>query len=123
MRFLIDENVSWRVAELPTKTGHDAVHVRDLDAEGIPDSDVMALAVRDDRIIISADTDFGALLAHTRATKPSVILVRALIDRRPPELVGSIIVANLDTIREHLDAGAIAAFTQDGIRVRPLPLR
>jgi predicted nuclease of predicted toxin-antitoxin system len=122
VRFLIDENVSWRVAELLTKAGHDAVHVRDLDAGGAPDTDVMTLALRDDRIIISADTDFGALLAHTRATKPSVILVRALIDRRPPELAG-IIVANLDTIRLHLDAGAIAAFTQDGIRVRPLPLR
>jgi predicted nuclease of predicted toxin-antitoxin system len=122
MRFLIDENVSWRVAELLTKAGHDAVHVRDLDAEGADDQDVMALAARDERVIVSADTDFGALLAHTRATKPSVILVRALVDRRPAELAG-IIAANLDTIREHLDAGAVAAFTQDGIRVRPLPLR
>jgi predicted nuclease of predicted toxin-antitoxin system len=122
MRFLIDENVSWRVAELLTKSGHDAVHVRDLDAEGTDDTNVLALAARDDRIIVSADTDFGALLAHSRATRPSIILVRALIDRRPPELAG-VIAANLDTIREHLDAGAIAAFTQDGIRVRPLPLR
>jgi predicted nuclease of predicted toxin-antitoxin system len=122
MRFLIDENVSWRVAELLTKAGHDAVRVRDLDAEGTDDTHVLALAVRDDRIIVSADTDFGALLAHSRATRPSVILVRALIDRRPPELAG-IIAANLDTIRDHLDAGAVAALTRDGIRVRPLPLR
>ena len=34
MRFLVDEDVSWRVADLLTKTGHDAIHVRDLDAEG-----------------------------------------------------------------------------------------
>jgi predicted nuclease of predicted toxin-antitoxin system len=95
MRFLIDENLSRHLAELLTQAGHDAVH---------------------------ADTDFGALLAHSRATKPSVILVRALADRRPPELAG-IIAANLDDIQEHLHAGAIAAFTQDGIRVRPLPLR
>ncbi|HEY6794796.1 MAG TPA: DUF5615 family PIN-like protein [Kineosporiaceae bacterium] len=122
MRFLIDENISWRVAELLTKAGYDAVHVRDLDAEGADDRDVMALAARDERVIVSADTDFGALLAHTCAIKPSVILVRALVDRRPAELAG-IIAANLDTIREHLDAGAVAAFTPDGIRVRPLPLR
>jgi predicted nuclease of predicted toxin-antitoxin system len=119
---LIDENISWRVAELLTKAGHDAVHVRDLDAEGADDHDVMALAVQDERVIVSADTDFGALLAHTRATKPSVVLVRALVDRRPAELAG-IIAANLDTIRDHLDAGAVAAFTREGIRVRPLPLR
>ena len=76
MRFLIDENLSWRLAPLLSTSGHDAVHIRDLDASGAPDSEVMALAVRDSRVIISADTDFGALLAHTRATKPSVILVR-----------------------------------------------
>jgi predicted nuclease of predicted toxin-antitoxin system len=29
VRFLIDENLSWRLAELLTKAGHDAVHVRD----------------------------------------------------------------------------------------------
>jgi len=34
----------------------------------------MTLATRDERIIVSADTDFGALLAHTRAIKPSVIV-------------------------------------------------
>jgi hypothetical protein len=67
----------------------------------------MNLAIRDDRIIISADTDFGALPAHTRATKPSVILVRALADRRPPELAG-IVTADLDTIKRHLDRACCA---------------
>jgi predicted nuclease of predicted toxin-antitoxin system len=104
------------------KSGHDAVHVRDLDAAGSPDTVVMSLAVRDERVISSADTDFGALLAHSRATQPSVILVRALIDRRPPELAG-ILVANLDVLAEHLRSGAVVAFTRTDIRVRPLPIR
>jgi predicted nuclease of predicted toxin-antitoxin system len=73
-------------------------------------------------VIVSADTDFGALLAHTRETKPSVILVRALVDRRPPALAG-ILIANLDTVSEHLEGGAIVAFTHADIRVRTLPLR
>ncbi len=122
MRFLVDENLSRSLADLLAKGGHDAVHVRDLEAAGATDSAIMALAVADERIIISADTDFGALLAHSRATKPSVILVRALVDRRPPELAG-IIIANLGVLEEHLRSGAIAAFTQSDIRVRALPLR
>lgn len=121
MKFLVDENLSPRLAELLIKSGHDAVHVRGLGAVGAPDTDVMDLAVRDERVIISADTDFGALLAHSRAAKPSVILVRALIDRRPPELAGTL-VANLDVLTEHLHSGAIVAFTRTDIRVRPLPL-
>lgn len=122
MRFLIDENLSPRLADLLGKEGHDTVHVRNLDAAGANDEDVLAIAVRDARVVVSADTDFGALLAHSRATSPSVILVRALVDRRPPELAG-IIAANLLAIHEHLDAGAIAVFGRDGIRVRRLPLR
>jgi predicted nuclease of predicted toxin-antitoxin system len=124
VKFLVDENLSPRLAEFLVKSGHDAVHVRGLGAAGAPDTEVLSLAVQDERVIISADTDFGALLAHSRATRPSAILVRALIDRRPPELAG-ILVANLDVLAEHLRAGAGAgvAFTRTDIRVRPLPLR
>ena len=122
MNFLIDENLSPRVAELLTKAGHDSVHVRDLEATSAPDTTVMALAVSEGRVIISADTDFGALLAQARATEPSVILVRELLEVRPPDLV-NIIIDHLDVLEPHLQTGAIAAFTTTGIRVRALPLR
>lgn len=122
MRFLVDENLSPRVAELLSKPGHDAVHVRDLQATSAPDSTIMALATTGDRVIISADTDFGALLAHTRAAKPSVLLVREIVDLRPPDMV-NIILGHLDVLEPHLESGAIAAFTTTGIRVRALPLR
>ncbi|TMR09775.1 hypothetical protein ETD86_42155 [Nonomuraea turkmeniaca] len=122
MNFLVDENLSPRVAELLTKAGHDAVHVRDLQATRAPDTTIMELAVADSRTIISADTDFGALLAHARATEPSVILVRELMELRPPDLV-NVILANLEVLEQHLQTGAIAAFTTGGIRVRALPLR
>jgi predicted nuclease of predicted toxin-antitoxin system len=121
VNLLVDENLSPRVAELLTKAGHNAVHIRDLRATSAPDTAIMALAVAGDRVI-SADTDFGALLAQSRATEPSVILVRELLELRPPDLV-NIIVANLDLLEPHLQAGAICAFTPAGIRVQALPLR
>jgi predicted nuclease of predicted toxin-antitoxin system len=122
VKFLVDENLSPRIAELLTKAGQDSVHVRDLQATSAPDSTIMTLALADGRVIISADTDFGALLAQARATEPSVILVRELLELRPPDLV-NIILNHLDVLETHLQAGAIAAFTTSGIRVRALPLR
>jgi predicted nuclease of predicted toxin-antitoxin system len=122
VRFLVDENLSPRLAELLSSAGQDAVHVRGLRAAGEPDETIMSLAVQHDRVIVSADTDFGTLLAASRATQPSVLLVRALVDRRPPELAG-IILANLDILQEHVETGAVVAFTKTGIRVRELPLR
>ncbi len=122
MRFLVDENLSPRVAELLVKAGHDAAHVRDLQAASAPDSAVMTLAAEDDRVILSPDTDFGALLAQARATRPSVVLVREVMGLRPADLV-SLVLGQLDVLAPHLDAGAIAAVTTTGIRVRTLPLR
>jgi predicted nuclease of predicted toxin-antitoxin system len=61
VRFLIDENLSPRVAELLVKAGHEAVHVRDLGATSAPDAEVLELAASQGRVIVSADTDFGML--------------------------------------------------------------
>jgi predicted nuclease of predicted toxin-antitoxin system len=122
VRFLVDENLPPSLAKLLTASGHDAVHIRDLEAPRAPDSAVMSRAASEDRVIVSADTDFGALLAQARATKPSVILVREIMGLRPAELA-SVIVDQLDILEPHFRTGAIAAITATGIRVRPLPLR
>lgn len=122
MRFLVDENLPPRLATLLAESGHDAVHVRDLDARSAPDSEIVDLAAAEDRVIISADTDFGALLAEARAMAPSVLLVREIVSFRPPDLT-TIVLDNLEVLAPHLEAGAIAAFTTAGVRVRTLPLR
>jgi len=122
VKFLIDQNLPPRLADLLTASGHDAVHVRDLEAARAPDSRIMTLAASEDRVIVSADTDFGALLAHTRATKPSVLLVREVIDLHAEDLA-SLILGQLELLEPHFKVGAIAAITTRGIRVRALPLR
>lgn len=108
MRFRVDENLSPRIAELLTRSGNDAVHVRDIQAASAPDSTVIELALRGGQVIISAETDFGALLAQARATKPSVILVREITDLRPKPFVETIL-EHLDLLESHLQRGASSA--------------
>lgn len=121
MRFLVDNNLSFKIVSLLNEAGHDAVHVRDCVPPTAPDEVIMELARTQDRIVISADSDFGTLLARQMAKKPSVLLVRRLVGRRVAEM-GGIILANVDPVAEDLEAGAVVVLTEDSVRIRRLPV-
>ena len=93
MRFLIDECISARLASYLQDAGHDAVHVLQEGLGGAPDSEIMAEAVRQQRVVISTDTDFGELLAQQSATTPSVLLFRRT--RHDPRTLADTLLANL----------------------------
>ncbi|WP_249018834.1 DUF5615 family PIN-like protein [Conexibacter sp. S30A1] len=120
MRFLIDECVSPRVGEALTEAGHDAVHLRDVGLLGASDEDVMAAASGSARVVVSADTDFGELLAARGATLPSLILLRQS-DRTAVHQARTIL-ANLPHVQADLTSGAVVSLTDDRVRVRPLPI-
>ena len=121
MKFLIDNNLSPLLAEGLKAAGHDAVHLRDLGMQAAPDPAVLQRAQVDERVLVSADTDFGGLLSRSRATGPSVLLIRRLAGRHAAEQ-SAIILANLDQIAEDLTAGAVVAIGDDWIRIRRLPM-
>lgn len=122
MRLLVDQNLPPRLAELLVEAGHDATHVRDHGLASATDPEIVDYAAETDRTIISADTDFGALLAHARTTTPSVILVRAVVEL-PPQQLAERLAAQLPVLTDALDGGAIVAITPRGARIRRLPLR
>lgn len=95
-------------------------HLKQLNLLGHPDDEVMAAARADQRVLVSADTDFGELLARSAAVAPSLILFRQ--GNRTPEHQAETIKANLDDIADDLADGAVVVFTNDRIRIRKLPV-
>lgn len=121
MKFLIDQNRSPELASLLRESGHDAVHTLELGMERAEDGELLELAADQGRVVVSGDTDFGALLALTRSRSPSVILFRARNMPRAVEQAG-VILDHLDEVAEDLEQGAVLVVTDARIRVRRLPL-
>lgn len=121
MRLLVDENLSPRVSSLLRDGGFDSVHVLDLGLGGAPDVDVSARALAEGRAIISADSDFTTLLALSRGTAPSLVLLRSG-DQLTPSAQARLLLFNLPALETDVKAGAVVSLGASHVRVRRLPL-
>ena len=121
MRFLIDNALSPRLAEWLRVEGHDAVHVREYGLHTAADEVIFGRAAEEERVLISADTDFATLLVLYVATKPSVVLFRGRTHRTPYEQLQTLLT-NLPTIADALRQGSMVIFEEMRLRVRPLPI-
>ena len=121
MRFLVDQNRSPRLAQLLREAGHDAVHTLERGLEHADDDVLLDVARDERRIVISGDTDFGALVALARRKSPSVILFRSRHHRTAAQQA-EVLLQHLDDLAGDLTAGAVAVITDERIRIRRLPL-
>ena len=121
MRFLVDANLSPRIAEILTSSGHDGLHVRDVGLLTASDEKIMAHASADDRVIVSADSDFATMLALGGMTVPSLILLRSA-DHLSPSEQAALLLANLPTVAPDLASGSVVSLSTTHLRARRLPM-
>ena len=120
MRFLVDNALSVRVARALAEAGHDTTHVRDLGMQAASDTEILERAREEHRAVISADTDFGTLLALEPAASPSVLLLRRKDNRT--EMLIEVLLSNLPALVHDLAAASIIVIDDRRVRVHRLPI-
>jgi predicted nuclease of predicted toxin-antitoxin system len=93
------------VARGLSDAGHNAIHVRDIGLSAAADAVIFERAADENRGLVSADTDFGTLLAVRQNSTSSVGLFRGTKPRRSADEF-TLLLANLPKVESDLLAGA-----------------
>ena len=75
MKFVVDAQLPRRLARELAAAGHDAIHTLDFPAANrTPDKEIVALATRENRIVVTKDNDFvTSFLLH--GSPPKLLLI------------------------------------------------
>lgn len=113
--------VSITTVEALRAADHDAVHLREEGLIRLPDSEIVAKAGQESRIVLTFDLDFGDILAAARSEAPSVIIFR--LRNQTPAAVNPRLFRVIGECAGDLATGAIIIVEDEGYRVRRLPIR
>jgi predicted nuclease of predicted toxin-antitoxin system len=118
MRFLADENCDYAVVRALRSEGHDVVAVNEFQKRSV-DRELMEMAQRDERILLTEDKDFGwlAFVAHLKESRCGVDSISSL---RPGCLTRSYVPAR-QQIRSTLK-GAFVVLRPGSVRISTGPL-
>ena len=72
-------------------------------------------------MLVSADADFGSLLAFSSRKAPSVILIRGQTRRRASD-IAELLVRLLPDLEADLEHGAAVSIRSERVRIRALPI-
>lgn len=116
VRFLIDENVPRPIFEWLQSEGHDLLMAGEV-AAGESDTHWLSLAESDQRLIVTADKDFGELIFRDQLNSHGVLLLR-LYDLTIPERLTRL--QEVWSVVEANPGGRFIVVTSRRVRVRPL---
>jgi predicted nuclease of predicted toxin-antitoxin system len=120
MKLLLDMNLSPRWVGLLNKAGFEAVHWSAIGSGSAADVEIMTFARHQGYVVLTHDLDFGAILAATRANKPSVVQLRS--ENLSIDVIGQSVIDALREVATDLEDGALVTVDPGRTRVRVLPL-
>lgn len=121
MRILVDMNLSPGWVNFLTEAGYESAHWSKVGPGNATDAELMAWAAEHGYVVLTADLDFGAILAASKTKRPSIVQIRS--DLLAPRAIGHAVVMALQQTRQELLDGALISIDAARARLRILPLK
>lgn len=118
MKIVVDMNLSPDWVSALRGAGHDARHWSGVGRPDAPDDELMRWARLEGRVVFTSDLDFGAALATSGSSAPSVVQLRT--STTLTSRLASLVVRVLRETEAELMSGAIVTIADDRVRLRPL---
>jgi predicted nuclease of predicted toxin-antitoxin system len=121
MKILIDMNLAPSWVSVLNQAGHDALHWSSVGNPTDDDPTILQWARQHGRLLFTHDLDFGALLASTRGSGPSVLQIRT--HDVLPDAIGTLVVRVLTDHADAISQRALISVDEASARVRILPIK
>lgn len=116
MRFLADENIFSPIVSFLRNSGHDVKSIRESSLFKIKDDDIVEMATREERTIITFDKHFGDILRYPPDSLHGIILIRI-----HPPILDDVISALKHLFKKYnaeLFKGRLIVLSKSGYRIR-----
>lgn len=116
IQFLADENVEWSIVTWMRAANYDVLAVKEI-FPGAEDDRVLKFSVKEQRILITNDMDFGGMIFHQQKNSPGVILMRFSQEssEKKKEVLGHLLKFHTGKLQHHF-----VVISENQIKIRPI---
>ena len=120
LRFIADVHISPLTVVALQQQGYDILRVTEVLPATATDTEILELARIENRIVLTQDLDFSALVALSGCVQPSLVTLR--LSYAQPDLVSQKLLEVLPQLEQVLVEGAAITIRDDAVRFRKLPI-
>jgi predicted nuclease of predicted toxin-antitoxin system len=116
MHLFCDQNIMVETVEFLRQQGHDVSSTREAGLAAAPDEEVMAFAVRQDRILLTYNADFGDIRLFPVGTHAGIIRLR--VTQQTAEALHPVLKSAIGQLADKDLSGKLVTITKTAIRIR-----